>query len=85
MNKQEIIKEIKKDLPETMEKALARKVKNSNREDFDIAEAMEDIINNQINLYNYFKRNERFREKFSEIMFERYLEENDIEFSTKEN
>ena len=78
MNKQEIIEEIKKDLPETMEKGLARKVKNTDREDFDIEEAMEDIVNNQVEFLNRFISNDRFREKFSEMMFERYLEENDI-------
>jgi len=78
MSKQEIIKEIKKDLPETMEKALARKIKNTDREDFDIEEAMEDIINNQVEFLNHFTGKDRFREKFSEMMFERYLEENDI-------
>ena len=70
MNKQEIIKEIKEEIPETMKKGLIRKVRNTDREDFDLEEAMQDICNSQIEFYNHFKNNDRFRKKFSEMMFE---------------
>jgi len=78
MNNEEKLEQVKKDLPETMRKGLIRKIKNSNREDFDLAEAMEDIINNQFEFIDRFINNERFREKFTEIMFEQYLEDNNI-------
>ena len=70
MDKQETIKEIKEEIPETMKKGLIRKVKNTDREDFDLEEAMQDICNNQIEFYNHFKNNDRFRKKFSEMMFD---------------
>ena len=70
MNKQETIKEIKEEIPETMKKGLIRKVKNTDREDFDLEEAMQDICNNQVEFVNHFTNNDRFREKFSEMMFD---------------
>ena len=74
MNNKERLEQVKEEMPETIKRGLARKVKNSNKEDFDVEEAIEDICDSQIEFFNHFKSNDRFREKFSEMMFKQYLE-----------
>ena len=69
MNKQKTIKQIEEEMPETMKNGLIRKARNSNKEDFDLEEAIKDICDGQIEFYNHFKSNDKFREKFSEMMF----------------
>ena len=62
-------------IPETIKNPLTRRAKESSREDFDMEEEVKEIVENQIDFYNKFKRNKKFREKFSEMMFEQYLAE----------
>jgi len=63
---------LEEEMPESIRGAIEKRMEGKSREEIaevNIEEMLRDIIENQIDLFNKFKTNERFNKEFTDAMF----------------